>query len=201
MIKTIIFCVLLLFGGLAPVLVFVVFFILLLLRRYWYRVQLIPFQQESFLAQNILFSPVCGKVKKIQENSESTGQKKIEISCLWPLYHQGIYAPINGEVIERSGKASKFLKKVFEERSYTLKTSMGLNYKLAFKDFIPFVSSELFIRPGDRVKTFGFLGVMPFGGKVTVTLPDDFDLRIKKGDQIEGGKSVIGTLRTNWQKV
>ncbi|MBI1876443.1 MAG: phosphatidylserine decarboxylase family protein [Acidobacteria bacterium] len=53
------------------------------------------------------------------------------------------------------------------------------------------------IGPGARVATGERFGIMKFGSRVDLFLPPDATLRVRVGDRVRGGETVVATLGTN----
>jgi len=50
------------------------------------------------------------------------------------------------------------------------------------------------LKTGDRVQRGQRMGMIKFGSRVDVLMPADVELRVKPGDRVQGGKSVLGVL-------
>jgi len=51
------------------------------------------------------------------------------------------------------------------------------------------------LAPAERVQTGERFGLIRFGSRTDIYLPDDVEIRVKVGDRVSGGASVIGVFR------
>lgn len=52
-----------------------------------------------------------------------------------------------------------------------------------------------YVRPGDRVVRGERLGMIRFGSRVEVTIPKSYDLRVKLGEKVRAGETIIAVRR------
>jgi phosphatidylserine decarboxylase len=50
------------------------------------------------------------------------------------------------------------------------------------------------LKPGQRVERGQRMGMIKFGSRVDVLMPAEAELRVKVGDRVKGGSSIIGQL-------
>jgi phosphatidylserine decarboxylase len=50
------------------------------------------------------------------------------------------------------------------------------------------------LKTGDMVQRGQRMGMIKFGSRVDVLMPADVELRVKPGDRVQGGSSVLGVL-------
>jgi phosphatidylserine decarboxylase len=48
------------------------------------------------------------------------------------------------------------------------------------------------LKPGDRVERGQRMGLIKFGSRVDVLMPAEAELRVKVGDRVLGGSSILG---------
>ena len=49
-------------------------------------------------------------------------------------------------------------------------------------------------KPGHRLERGELIGLIRFGSRVDILLPKEVTLRVKVGDKVKGGSSIIGDL-------
>jgi len=50
------------------------------------------------------------------------------------------------------------------------------------------------LKAGDRVERGQRMGLIKFGSRVDVLLPAEAELRVKAGDRVKGGSSILGVM-------
>jgi phosphatidylserine decarboxylase len=50
------------------------------------------------------------------------------------------------------------------------------------------------VKPGDRVERGQRFGLIKFGSRVDVLMPPDVTLRVRRGDRVKGGSTVLATI-------
>ncbi|RLG19993.1 phosphatidylserine decarboxylase family protein, partial [Methanosarcinales archaeon] len=53
-----------------------------------------------------------------------------------------------------------------------------------------------YVKEGDFVQRGGRIGMIRFGSRVDVTIPDNFEVVIRKGDRVRAGETVIAIERS-----
>ena len=53
-----------------------------------------------------------------------------------------------------------------------------------------------YVKEGDYLNKGQRFGMIRFGSRVDVTVPDNFEISCKKGDRMYAGKTVIAKIRT-----
>lgn len=81
-----------------------------------------------------------------------------------------------------------------EHNALTLKTEGG--QEICFVQIAGLVARRIIchVQPGDRLKRGQRFGLICFGSRVDVYLPQDTDIRVKVGEKVRAGTSIIGAL-------
>jgi phosphatidylserine decarboxylase len=53
------------------------------------------------------------------------------------------------------------------------------------------------VKTGDVVERGQRMGMIKFGSRVDILMPADVELRVKPGDRVKGGSSILGVLPQN----
>ncbi|MBS3097638.1 phosphatidylserine decarboxylase [Candidatus Woesearchaeota archaeon] len=164
-----------------------------------------------------IVSPATGKVLKIIKISD---KKKIKIrkgllglvetttkgiikegyliSIFLRLYDNHINrAPVNGKVVSVSHSNGKF------RNAHSLKALRNEKTEIVFDSDIGRIKMlqiagyvarriETFIMPGQIVEKGQSIGLIKLGSQVTIVLPASIKLKIKKGQKVKAGLTVIG---------
>jgi len=172
-------------------------FLLLLFTFYFFRDPNRQIPDEK----NIIVSPADGKVIEIEYDQQLLSFKKkfIKISIylsLWDVHISRI--PISGEIIFLKYTKGKFYpaykSKASQENESNLigiKTKAG---KIFVKQIAGIIARRIVctIRKGEKVTIAQKYGMIKFGSRVELFLPDSIDVTISKGDYVTGGETIIG---------
>ncbi|NGP76226.1 phosphatidylserine decarboxylase family protein [Balneolaceae bacterium YR4-1] len=153
---------------------------------------------------SLIISPADGKVVMVKEVEEEIymNSKATQISIfLSPLnvhvnrvpasgtieyvkYHPGVYLMAWDE------RASS----MNERADFGLKMNNGI--KIFFRQITGFLARRIVysISEQDEVKAGSRFGIMKFGSRMDVLLPDDVEISVKEGDRTVAGESVLGKI-------
>lgn len=105
-------------------------------------------------------------------------------------------APLDGVIRNtehiRGGHAPAFLysAKKNQQNRIRIETSEG---DIELRQITGTLVREIicYVRPGDRVLRGERVGMIRFGSRVEVTVPPGFDLKVKNGDKVRAGETII----------
>lgn len=109
-------------------------------------------------------------------------------------------APIDGEIILNRHFKGKFLslkdKNALVENERNTYVIQGNNIKLGFVQIASKMVRRIdsYLKEGDTVKRGDWLGMIRFGSQVDVILPYNCNIKIKIGQQIYAGTTIIASL-------
>lgn len=154
--------------------------------------------------ENLIISPADGKVVQIQEVQEDIyikGKAKQISIFLSPLdvhvnrlpasgtieyvkYHPGVYLMAWDE------RASN----MNERADFGLKHESGV--RIFFRQITGFLARRIVyhINEDDKVKAGNRFGMMKFGSRMDILLPETVDVQVKKGDRTVAGESILGKI-------
>lgn len=153
---------------------------------------------------NLILSPADGKVVLIQEveESEYIGKKVTQVSIfLSPLDVHVNRVPITGKLEYVKYYPGKYLmawedhaSELNERAHFGVLHSSGI--KMMFKQITGFLARRIVyhISEGDEINAGDRFGIMKFGSRMDLLLPENVAIRVKKGDRTVAGESVIGEL-------
>lgn len=164
------------------------------------------FQEDADLKSGILFSPVNGKVIKVNEGIDhptiGNNLQEVVIVSNW-IREQGIYFPVRSEIIDinyvpNKGKFRYTIKNFFEkgkERlpslSIILRSIDSTLYGLDFYKCPTGMWPKVRVIPGDRGKAQVNLGFFGLGGTTAMYVPGDYEVCVKEGLDLIAGQSII----------
>ena len=158
--------------------------------------------EDVAIKDDVIFSPIYGKVSSINKHENGT-EIKIRHS---PPKEVGVYLPMNSElkefknvVVDRpSSLRDKYFGKSLDRADYIdlnleqvkKEQSVGLKFSRNFLGSLP----VLYMQPGDRGRQQVNIGYLPLWGVVHLSMPKNYEILIKKGDELEGGVTPIAGL-------
>ncbi|OGW14608.1 MAG: phosphatidylserine decarboxylase [Nitrospinae bacterium RIFCSPLOWO2_12_FULL_47_7] len=152
---------------------------------------------------NVVVSPADGKVVEIvTEKDPILGKTFKRISIFLSVFNVHINrSPIEGKVEKIQYNPGKFLaafnhKASLDNEQNTLLISNGKTQVLV-KQIAGLIARRLvcWVRVEDKLELGQRFGLIRFGSRVDIFLPENTDIRVKLGDHVQGGNSVIGFLK------
>jgi phosphatidylserine decarboxylase len=150
------------------------------------------------LAQAII-SPADGRVVRVvQENYEGCPVCRVSI-FMSPLDVHVNRAPIAGVVKDVSYRKGAFRMAMEEaasvENEQNIFTLEGEQGRIVVKQIAGILARRIVFwkRPGDTLARGERVGLIKFGSRVDVLMEPDVALRIKVGDRVRAGSSILGT--------
>jgi len=146
--------------------------------------------------ENLIVSPADGKIIAIRSLPE--GQS---ISIFLNIFNVHVTrVPITGELEELEYKRGKFkvayddeASRVNEQNILTIRGACG---PVIVKQIAGMIARRVICwkRPGNKLKRGELFGLIRFGSRVDVVLPEQVAILVKVGDRVRGGSSVIGEI-------
>ncbi len=155
---------------------------------------------------NLLISPADGKVVLIQkvEESEYMNAPATQISIfLSPLNVHVNRNPVSGLLEYLTYYPGKYLmaweddaSELNERAHFGVKHSNGT--KILYKQITGFLARriEYHVKEGDQLKAGDRFGIMKFGSRMDVLVPDHCDIKVKKGDNTIAGESILAVIHS-----
>lgn len=152
---------------------------------------------------NVVVSPADGKVVEIvTEKDPILGKTFKRISIFLSVFNVHINrSPIGGRVEKIQYNPGKFLaafnhKASLDNEQNTLLINNGKTQVLV-KQIAGLIARRLvcWVRVNDGLELGQRFGLIRFGSRVDIFLPENTDIRVKLGDRVQGGSSVIGFLK------
>ena len=154
---------------------------------------------------SLILSPADGKVVAVEPASEPLFLKhqsqKISI-FLSPLDVHINRVPVSGKVDYLSYLPGKFLAAYKEKASAdNEQTVIGItspNGKILFKQIAGVLARRIVCRLklGQDVQIGERFGMIRFGSRVDIFLPEGVELKVQKGDKVTGGKTIMAVAKT-----
>jgi phosphatidylserine decarboxylase len=109
-------------------------------------------------------------------------------------------APIGGVVSRVRYQKGKYLNAMnpasADQNEQNAVTVRGDGYEVTFKQIAGLLARRIVcrLREGDRVERGQRVGLIKFGSRVDVLLPEEAEIRVKKGQRVKGGASVLAAM-------
>jgi phosphatidylserine decarboxylase len=151
----------------------------------------------------VVVSPADGKVTSVAEFIDE-GEKKQRISIFLNVFDVHVNrAPIAGTITSLFYQKGKFGNAISAGSSdvneQNIVTVNGDGQMVVFKQIAGLLARRIVFNPrtGDRLERGQRVGLIKFGSRVDVVLDQSVELRVKVGDRVAGGSSILGVLRAS----
>ncbi len=148
--------------------------------------------------ERLIVSPADGKVVKILGGND--GEQTVSIFL--NIFNVHINrSPIAGKLERLEYKRGKF-KAAFDDEASRINeqnviTIRGDGMRIVIRQIAGLIARRVICwkKPGNSLKRGEILGLIRFGSRVDVVLPQTVALSIRVGDRVRGGSSVIGECK------
>jgi phosphatidylserine decarboxylase len=151
-------------------------------------------------APGLIVSPGDGKVEEA-EWIETTAGSRFRVSIFLSVFDVHVNrVPISGTVTLMEYREGQFLNAMSPESAIlneqTLIVIQDGENSVSFKQIAGLLARRIIcdVKTGDVVQRGQRMGMIKFGSRVDVLMPADVELRVKPGDRVQGGKSILGVL-------
>lgn len=148
----------------------------------------------------LIVSPADGKVEEAEWIETSAGSR-VRVSIFLNVFDVHVNrVPVSGTVSLVEYREGLFLNALNAESAVrneqTLITIDAGDYSVSFKQIAGLLARRIIcnLREGDRVVRGQRMGLIKFGSRTDVLLPANVELRVKAGDRVKGGSSVLAVL-------
>jgi len=154
----------------------------------------------------VVVSPADGRVVVVQdeENAGRPGKRVSIFLAIWNVHVNR--SPAAGTITRLEYKPGKFLAAWAEKASleneqnvFTLASEHG---EIVFKQIAGWVARRVvsWKKTGDSVGRGELVGLVRFGSRVDLWMPQGAEIAVKVGDNVKGGSSVIARMPQGAQK-
>jgi phosphatidylserine decarboxylase len=148
-----------------------------------------------------IVSPADGKVEDAEWIETASGSR-VRVSIFLSVFDVHVNrVPVGGTVSLVEYREGAFLNAMNSESAVhneqTLITIDTGEYSVSFKQIAGLLARRIIcnLREGDRVTRGQRMGLIKFGSRTDVLLPANVELRVKAGDRVKGGSSVLAVVR------
>ena len=144
-------------------------------------------------------SPADGKIVAIEKYDDKEIGKSVKIAIFLSILdvHRQ-WVPLNSKVISSNYNPGKFswafMDKSSENNEHTSIIFNDNSNMFKIKQIAGFVARRIvnLMNINSNVIRGGNLGFIKFGSRVEIIVPDNFEIKVKKGMRVKGCKTVIG---------
>lgn len=150
--------------------------------------------------EGLVVSPADGLVTETVRIDTPAGPRQ-RVSIFLNVFDVHVNrSPIAGEVTSVRYQKGKFLNAMNQEcadcNEQNIVTVRGEGIEVVFKQIAGLIARRIVFsfREGDRVERGQRVGLIKFGSRTDVILPADAEIRVKKGQRVKGGSSIIAEM-------
>jgi phosphatidylserine decarboxylase len=150
--------------------------------------------------EGVIVSPADGKVEEA-DWIETTSGSRVRVSIFLSVFDVHVNrVPAEGLVTLVEYREGQFLNALKPESAVhneqTLVTIDAGNYSISFKQIAGLLARRIVcnLQTGEQVRRGQRMGMIKFGSRVDVLLPASVELRVKAGDHVKGGSSILGIV-------
>lgn len=148
--------------------------------------------------EDLILSPADGRIVVIQKEAKGT-----TVSIFMSVFNCHVNrAPAAGRITEVRYQPGKFLPASKGEASHQneqnalrLRSAEGLAMRFVQVAGILARRIVCYVHRGDQVQRGEIFGAILFGSRVDIYLPRRVAVRVRKGERVKGGKSVLGVIK------
>ncbi len=151
----------------------------------------------------LVVSPADGKVVQVlpAPAGNPLGAEATQVSIFLSIFNVHVNrAPIAGTIAEVAYNKGEFLPAFDDKASLRNEQNCavieGDGGRVAFKQIAGLIARRIVFRKkvGDTLRRGERVGLIKFGSRVDIFVPKGTEIRVKVGDRVRGGASVIGRL-------
>lgn len=148
----------------------------------------------------VIVSPGDGKVDDA-EWIETTAGSRLRVSIFLSVFDVHVNrSPMSGKVTLVEYREGQFLNAMSAESAVLNEQTLIViddgTHSVSFKQIAGLLARRIVcdLKSGDLVQRGQRMGMIKFGSRVDVLMPADVELKVKAGDRVQGGSSVLGVL-------
>jgi phosphatidylserine decarboxylase len=158
-------------------------------------------------SEGAIVSPADGKIITIERHFENhfLHQETVKISIFMSLFNVHVNrSPMTGRVMKRVYHPGKFFaantdkSSLLNEKNVLLLCSRD-GFEILFIQIAGIIARRIVCYPqqGDLLKKGQILGMIRFGSRVELFLPQSVDIPVRVGDCVKAGETILGYRNAN----
>jgi phosphatidylserine decarboxylase len=156
--------------------------------------------REIPVGPGLIVSPGDGKVEEA-EWIETTSGSRFRVSIFLSVVDVHVNrVPMSGTITLVEYREGQFVNAMNAESAILNEQTLIViddgKHSVSFKQIAGLLARRIIcdLKTGDTVQRGQRMGMIKFGSRVDVLMPADVELRVKPGDRVKGGSSVLGVL-------
>jgi len=157
-------------------------------------------QRSIPMGDGLIVSPADGVVTETAKIETPEGPRQ-RISIFLNVFDVHVNrTPIAGEISAVRYQTGKFLNAMNQEcaerNEQNIVTVRGEGIEIVFKQIAGLIARRIVFnyREGDKLERGQRVGLIKFGSRTDVILPAAADIRVKTGERVKGGSSIIAEM-------
>jgi len=151
--------------------------------------------------ERLVVSPADGKVTEVLRVATPEGET-LRLSIFLNVFNVHVNrSPVSGVLREVRYQKGEFLNAMNPASAEKNEQNLAVveadeGYTVAFKQIAGLLARRIVFKPapGARLARGERVGLIKFGSRVDVLLPSNAELRVKKGDHVKGGSSILASI-------
>ena len=151
--------------------------------------------------EGLIVSPADGKLTAIEHVMTPTGES-LRLSIFLSVFNVHVNrSPVSGTLREVRYQKGEFLNALNPDSAEKNEQNLAVvdaddGHEVAFKQIAGLLARRIVFNPkaGDRVERGERIGMIKFGSRVDVLMPAYAELRVKIGDIVKGGSTVLAHI-------
>ena len=148
--------------------------------------------------EGLIVSPADGKLTAIEHVMTPTGER-VRLSIFLNVFNVHVNrSPITGTLREVRYQKGQYLNAMNPESAEKNEQNLAVvesddGYEVAFKQIAGLLARRIVFerKTGDRLERGERIGMIKFGSRVDVLMPAYAEIRVKIGDHVKGGATVL----------
>ncbi|HEX3435196.1 MAG TPA: phosphatidylserine decarboxylase family protein [Pseudacidobacterium sp.] len=151
--------------------------------------------------EGLVVSPADGKLTSIEHVITPTGER-LRLSIFLSVFDVHVNrSPIGGTLREVRYTKGEFLNALDPASAEKNEQNLAVvesedGHEVAFKQIAGLLARRIIFNPsvGDYLERGQRIGMIKFGSRVDVLLPGHAELRVKQGDRVKGGATILAQI-------
>jgi phosphatidylserine decarboxylase len=151
--------------------------------------------------EGLIVSPADGKLTAIERVMTPTGES-LRLSIFLNVFNVHVNrSPITGTLREVRYQKGQYLNAMNPESAEKNEQNLAVvesddGYEVAFKQIAGLLARRIVFhrKAGDRLERGERIGMIKFGSRVDVLMPAYAEIRVKMGDHVKGGATVLAHI-------
>lgn len=159
-------------------------------------------ERKTPAGENLIVSPADGKIVAIRPEKDDDIGNAVRVSIFMSIFSVHVNRiPLDGVVKNMEYSKGRFLSAMKPETSFENEHNTVLlkneKINLKFSQIAGLIARRIvsYLHVDDEVKTGERCGLIKFGSRVDVVVPETVKINVQIGDKVTAGESIIGAIQ------